>query len=199
MAPEQLEMTGMIETEALRLGRLTNRLLHTARLTRDEVQPRLEPTDLTALVARMVDQCRAEGQPVTLVVPERPAEVASDPELLALALIQLLDNAFKYAADGNAVAVRLELNQETASVHVTNHGSSIAFEEHERIFDRFYRGVACRMSPGTGLGLYVARKILTAHGGNLCLDDDGSTSNTTTFCASLPVLKTEARHVRKAS
>ena len=82
---------------------------------------------------------------------------------------------------------------------MSNHGSCIAPDEHERIFDRFYRGVACRMAPGTGLGLYVARKILLAHEGVLYLDDDGRTSNTTTFCVNLPILKTETRHALKAS
>ena len=199
LAPAQMELADMIENEALRLGRLTTRLMHTARLDRDEVQPRLEPTDLTALVSHMVHQFRAEGQDVSLVLPETPAEVASDRELLALALVQLLDNAFKYAADGGPVEVCLEADEETALVRVTNHGSGIGPDEHERIFDRFYRGMACRPAPGTGLGLYVARKILLAHGGNLYLYDDGRTSNTTTFCVSLPILKTEMRHARKAS
>ena len=199
LTPDQLELTGMIETEALRLGRLTTRLLHIARLDRNEVQPRLEPTDMTALLAHMVDQYRAEGQSVSLVMPETPAQVASDRELLALALVQLLDNAFKYAADGGPVTVHLETDEETASIRVSNHGSCIAPGEHERIFERFYRGVACRMAPGTGLGLYVARKILLAHGGLLYLDDDGRISNTTTFCVGLPILKTEALHALRAS
>jgi two-component system sensor histidine kinase KdpD len=199
LASEQLELAEMIESEALRLGRLTARLLQTARLDRDEVQPRLEPTDLSALVAHMVDQCSAEGQSISLVVPERPAEVASDRELLALALVQLLDNAFKYAAESGPVEVHLESAEETASIRVTNHGACIAPDEHERIFDRCYRGVACRRAPGTGLGLYVARKILIAHGGNLYLEDDGCTSNAATFRVTLPILKTETRHARKAS
>ena len=199
LALAQVELADMIENETLQLGRLTTRLLHTARLDRDEVQPRLEPTDLTALVSHMVHQFTAEGQEVSLVLPETPAEVASDRELLILALVQLLDNAFKYAADGGPVEVCLEADEETALVRVTNHGSGIGPDEHEQIFERFYRGVACRLAPGTGLGLYVARKILLAHGGNLYLYDDGRTSDTTTFCVSLPILKTETRHARKAS
>jgi two-component system sensor histidine kinase KdpD len=199
LAPDQLEMAAMIESEAVRLGRLTTRLLQTARLDRDEVQPRLEPTDLTSLIAHMANQCRAEGQSISLVLPETSSQVASDRELLALAIVQLLDNAFKYAATGGPVRVHLQADEDTASIRVSNHGSCIAPDEHERIFDRFYRGVACRTAPGTGLGLYVARKILLAHGGILYLDDDGLTSNTTTFCVNLPILKTETRHALKAS
>jgi two-component system, OmpR family, sensor histidine kinase KdpD len=199
LSPGQLEMAGMIESEAVRLGRLTTRLLHTARLNQDEVQPRMEPTDLTALITHMARQCRADGQSLSLVLSERPAQVASDRELLAVALAQLLDNAFKYAAPGGSVRVHLEADEVTASIRVSNQGSCIAPDEHERIFDRFYRGVACRTAPGTGLGLYVARKILMAHSGILYLVDDGRTSNTTTFCVNLPILKTETRHALKAS
>lgn len=198
LSSDQRELADLIEVEALRLGRLTTRLLHTARLNRDEIQPTLERTDLTSLTSHMVDQCRAEGRAVSLVVPEAAAEVACDRELLALALVQLLDNAFKYAAGSAVVEVCLEVNHETVSVRVTNHGACIAPDEHERIFDRFYRGVACRTAPGSGLGLYVARKILIAHQGRLYLEDDGSTSNTTAFLVSLPILKMETRYVRKA-
>lgn len=199
LSPEQLELAAMIESETLRLGRLTTRLLQTARLDRDEVQPRLEPTDMAALVARTVDQYRAEGQHVSLVLPPAAPEVASDRELLALALAQLLDNAFKYSATGAIVQVCLQADEETASITVTNPGSCIAPDERDRIFDRFYRGAACRLVPGTGLGLYVARKILLAHGGLLYLDDEGSENGATTFRVKLPILKTERQHARKAS
>jgi len=69
----------------------------------------------------------------------------------------------------------------------------------DRIFDRLYRGTGSDMAPGTGLGLYVARKILVAHGGSICLEDDGSASHVTTFRVTLPILRMEALLARKAS
>jgi len=197
LAAGQLELASLIESEALRLGRLTSRLLQTARLERDQVHPRLEPTDLTSLVAYMAGQCRAEGRRVSVVLPEQPTLIASDRELLELALVQLLDNAFKYAAGDNPVKVRLDAGPDGATVRVSNRGAGIAPEEHERIFDRFYRGVACRMTPGTGLGLYVARKILLSHGGRLYLEADGRDGDIT-FRVDLPLWKVETQHALKA-
>jgi len=197
LMPTQWELIRMIETEALRVGRLSTRLLHTARLNQDEIQPTLQPTDVSALITRMVDQCRLEGRALSLRLPEVAAEVASDRELLDLALSLILDNAFKYG--GGPVDVLVHAGPDTACIRISNRGACISPDEHDRIFERFYRGAASRDSAGTGLGLYVARKILTAHGGQLCLEDDGSISGTTTFGASLPVLKTEVQYARKAS
>jgi len=198
LEPQQLEMAEMIETETVRLGRLTTRLLRTARLDKDEVQPRLEPTNLPALVARTVEQCRAEAHMISLELPPAPVEVESDRELLSLALTQLVDNAFKYSPPGSTVEVRLKSESEYATVRVTNSGSSIALEDRERIFERFYRSASASLIPGTGLGLYVARKIVLAHGGSLYLEKPGPDSRLITFCLSLPLLN-ETSHVLKAS
>jgi two-component system sensor histidine kinase KdpD len=198
LAPQQLQMAEMIETETVRLGRLTTRLLRTARLDRDQVQPRLEPTNLAALVARTVEECRAEARTLSLQLPPAPVEVKSDRELLALALTQLVDNALKYSLPGSTVEVRLESKGEDANVRVTNSGSSIAPEEREHIFERFCRGASAHFAPGTGLGLYVARKIVLAHSGRLYLEKQGPDSRLITFCLSLPLLN-ETQHVLKAS
>ena len=198
LTPQQLQLSDMIETETVRLGRLTTRLLRTARLDRDQVQPRLELTNLAALVVRTVEECQAEAHVISLQLPPAPLEVKSDRELLALALTQLVDNAFKYSLPGSTVEVRLESKNEEANVRVTNSGSSIGFEERERIFERFYRGASASFAPGTGLGLYVARKIVLAHGGSLYLEKQGPDSRLITFCLSLPLLN-ETQHVLKAS
>ena len=198
LAPQQLEMAEMIETETVRLGRLTTRLMRTAQLDRDQVQPRLELTNLAALVARTVEQCRAEARIISLKLPAAPVEVKSDRELLALALTQLVDNAFKYSLPGSTVEVCLELKSENAAVRVTNSGSNIEPEDRDRIFERFYRGASASFAPGTGLGLYVARKIVLAHNGRLYLEKQGPDCRLITFCLSLPLLN-ETQHAVKAS
>jgi signal transduction histidine kinase len=96
------------------------------------------------------------------------------------------------------VEVRLESKGEEANVRITNSGSSIASEDRERIFERFYRGDSAGFAPGTGLGLYVARKIVLAHGGSLYLEKQGPDIRLITFCLSLPLLN-ETQHVLKAS
>jgi two-component system sensor histidine kinase KdpD len=200
LTPQQLEMIEMIEGETVRLGKLASRLLVTARLDRDEVQPRLEPTNLTDLITRLVDQCDTNAHQVSLDLGPAPIEVASDQELLILALAQLLDNAFKYSLPKSAVQIRLESQDGVASVRVSNQGSPVAPAERERIFERFYRGAAAsRLAPGAGLGLYVGRKIAHAHAGCLELEEYEPDTLETTFSLKLPIWKAGSRHARKAS
>jgi signal transduction histidine kinase len=105
-----------------------------------------------------------------------------------LALLQLLDNACKYSQPGTEVSVELDRHGEFADVLVTNDGCPIREEESERIFDRFYRGAATeKESSGAGLGLYVARKIVRAHGGHLDLCRKHNAIGTTTFRLRLPI------------
>jgi two-component system sensor histidine kinase KdpD len=199
LTPQQLEMAEMIEVETVRLSRLVTRLLATARLDRNEVQPRLAPTNLRDLIARMADQYPAETHSLSLDLDETPVEVASDEELLTLALAQLLDNAFKYAAPRSVVAIKLESKDGVACLRVKNQGSFIAHSERERIFERFFRGAASRATAGAGLGLYVARKIAHAHIGTLELEEYRPDGGETTFCLKLPILEAESQHARKAS
>jgi two-component system sensor histidine kinase KdpD len=111
-----------------------------------------------------------------------------------------LDNALKYSPLAIAVRIRLESKDGTAYIRVTNPGTPVAPTERERIFERFYRGPgAQKVAAGTGLGLYVARKIAHAHGGSLELEESRPEARETTFCLKLPVLKAGSRHACKAS
>lgn len=199
---EERELAEMIENEAARLGRLTTRLLRMQRLDRTEVQPNLETADLSALVTHIVDQYRAQSVEREILVTTRQGAmpVSCDPELLGLALVQLLDNASKYSLPGTAVEVAVDSDEESANVCVTNAGQPIRAEERERIFERFYRGRHSRHSaPGTGLGLYVARKIVRAQGGSLEVDRFYSEEKGTRFRLSLPVRPRLHQHELKAS
>ena len=173
LSPEQVELAEMAELEASRLGRLTSRLLRIARLDREEVKPQLELTDLVELVTHLADEYteRWTDRKFCLAREVPSAEVRADAELLRLAMLQLLDNACKYSHSGSAIKIGVEMQDESVAVRVWNSGSSIAPSERAKIFERFYRGTEARQAaPGSGLGLYVARKIAQAHGGNLDLE-----------------------------
>lgn len=194
-----LELAELIESETSRLGRLTTRLLRMARLDRDEVKPNMELTDLRVLVTRVVKEYQSlvNDHSVTVTLSNEPAEVMSDPELLNLALVQVLDNAVKYSPPATTVHIELCRNNGLVEVFVTNCGGSIRPEYQEKIFDRFYRvpGTEDHVSSGTGLGLYIARKIVRAHSGALTLDRDHlSDQNTTTFRMTLPSVHHEFEH-----
>ena len=106
--------------------------------------------------------------------------------MLRLALSQLLDNACKYSLPGSTIQAEIESRGLSVCVRVSNSGSSIPEAEQQRVFDRFYRGTdARRFTTGSGLGLYVARKIALAHSGTLDLEIEPA-GGRVTFCLTLP-------------
>jgi two-component system sensor histidine kinase KdpD len=196
LGPEELEMAGTIELEASRLSSLASRLLRMAHLDREEVKPRMRSTNIHALVEGVVHRytAQAHGRQVAMSCASQGGCALADRELLDLALTQLLDNAFKYSLPGSAVTVGIEVEGEFVVVRVRNEGSSIAPQEQERIFERFYRGAEARkLVSGAGLGLYVARKIAVTHGGSLGLDKSAS-PGTAVFCLKLPMLNSPGVH-----
>jgi two-component system, OmpR family, sensor histidine kinase KdpD len=203
LRPEQLELAETAEMEASRLGRLTSRLLRIARLDREEVKPQLELTDIVELVTHLADEYteRWTDRKLSLTRDVTSAEVLADAELLRLAMLQLLDNACKYSHSGSAIKIGIESQHELVAVRVWNSGSPIAPNERARIFERFYRGTEARhVAPGSGLGLYVARKIAQAHGGNLDLEGgDALDSEGTSFRLTIPIAKNDSDHVGKTA
>jgi signal transduction histidine kinase len=100
--------------------------------------------------------------------------MCADRDLISLALSQLLENACRYSQPDAKVVVEASSDSTTVAFTVSNDGDPIPASEHARVFERFYRGrEGCRMGPGTGLGLYVARKIALAHGGDIVVVDVG--------------------------
>jgi two-component system sensor histidine kinase KdpD len=193
ISPDQAELAGMIETEAARLGDLTSRLLRLARLDRDEVKPRLEPV-AAAELAQSSTRRYAKLWPdrrISFRTHGEVGEVRVDPELMSLAISQLLENACKYSRPDARVQVELSASENAAAIKVWNDGDPIPENERSHVFDRFYRGSdAKRTAAGSGLGLYVARKIALAHGGDLSLVDTGA--HGVAFRLTLPAVKSEA-------
>jgi two-component system sensor histidine kinase KdpD len=189
LGPEQLELTDIVEAEASRLCLLTSRLLRTAHLDRKEIKPQLELTNIGDLVAGLVDLYSRQWTDRKLSVRTETdtTAVMADPELLGLALRQLLDNACKYSLPGSLVTVSIHSKDSWVAIRTSNSGSFIRPGERSRIFDRFYRGVEARHSgPGSGLGLYVARKIVHGHGGSLDLETGTAAERNTAFRLALP-------------
>jgi len=203
LRPEQLELAETAEAEASKLGRLTSRLLRIARLDREEVKPQLELTDVAELVAHLADEYaeRWSDRKLSVTKAVTSAEAFADPELLQLALRQLLDNACRYSCAGSAIKIGIELKDEYVAVRIWNQGRPIATSERARVFERFYRGPETRqVVPGSGLGLYVARKIAQAHSGSVELEGDGPPDREgTSFCLTIPIAESDSGHAGKTA
>ena len=184
----QLASVRKIESEASRLGQMTTRLLRVARLDREEVQPRLQVTDLGALVTEIVHRSAASsgnGAPPLKLAGEG-VPVMADPELLTLALLPLLENALE---------VEVSRDRGFGVVQMRSEGSSKARGDERRTPERD--------APG-GPGLYLARKIAIAHQGALEMTIEpartpAAETQTVTFRMRLPSPQREADHVLRAS
>jgi signal transduction histidine kinase len=103
---------------------------------------------------------------------ELPADlprVEGDRDALAGAVLNLLQNAFKYTGEDKQIAVRARPERRAVVIEVEDNGVGIAPRERKRIFDRFYRvdNLLTRRTAGSGLGLAIARRIVEAHGGRI--------------------------------
>lgn len=163
----------------------TDQLLHSfgalLRLARIEAQPRVqdEPTlDLAELARDAVElytpSAGERGIVLRTQLPradEAPATVRGDADQLFQMLVNLLDNAVKYAPADSEVELRLRRERGTVTLSIGDRGPGIPLADRERVFDRFQRLEAHRGSPGTGLGMSLVRAIAHRHGGHVSLGD----------------------------
>ncbi len=193
LRPEQEELAHVVESEAFRLAQLTSRLLRLARLDREEIKPEFEPISITDVVRLIMDQNSQRWPDRKLLLTKSAGlTVMADRELLWLGLGQLLDNACKYSQPGSEIRVSVESMSQAAAVRVWNSGALILSSERSRIFERFYRGMEARqLTSGSGLGLYVARKIALVHGGNLDLETQTENGAGTAFRFTIPIAESE--------
>lgn len=100
---------------------------------------------------------------------EKDIIINGDPMLLEIAVNNLLENALKYSPKDMPVNVSLELNDTVAELQICDNGPGIPDEEKKKVFEKFYRvgNEATKRARGTGLGLYITRKIVKTHGGNI--------------------------------
>jgi two-component system sensor histidine kinase MprB len=123
----------------------------------------LDDVQLDELVQTVVD--RARRQTMTMVGFETelaPTLVRGEPDRIARAVSNLLDNARKWSPDGSTV----EVNLEDGLLTVRDHGPGFDDADLPHVFDRFYRAKAARGMPGSGLGLAIVRQIAEMHGGS---------------------------------
>jgi two-component system sensor histidine kinase KdpD len=184
--PER-ELVSLIDEQATRLAKLTNQVLRTAELDQGQLEVDHERIGLE----RLFGFCRTEAadtltdHPLRMIDETSDSYVWADNRLLEMALLQLLDNASKYASPGSPITLRVTSTDTEVVFNVQNVGSFIAPEERLRIFQRFYRSPGSQhKAPGTGIGLSVAKRIAEAHTGRVWVESDSEAS--TTFFFALP-------------
>jgi signal transduction histidine kinase len=142
--------------------------------------------ELGALVRQVVEDLKFEltgaGCPVHIDA-DAPVAGVWDPSRLDQVLTNLLSNALKFGP-GRPIDIRVRAAGEVAELTVRDYGLGIARDRQPFVFDRFERAVSSKNYGGLGLGLYIARKIVQAHGGDLRVDSEPG--HGATFTATLP-------------
>lgn len=147
-------------------------MLRLARLEADTRTPDT-PVDLQALVqdAAELFEALAENYGQTLTVHADSITLNGDRDQLFQMLVNLLDNAIKYAPAGSTIAIHLQQQGDKALLAISDNGPGIPAADRERVFDRFVRLESHRGSAGNGLGLALVRAIAIHHGGRVHLED----------------------------
>ncbi|MFP2895756.1 ATP-binding protein [Corallococcus sp. 4LFB] len=155
-----------------RLTRLVEDLLDVARIRTGTFELAVQEVDLTQLASDVLE--RLSGQLVQtgcLATLEAPPKLvwAADLRRLEQVLTNLITNAMRYAP-GGPLAVRLDARNDLVRLEVRDHGPGVPESQRDSIFDRFERGIASRHAGGLGLGLFISKQIIAAHGGRISVE-----------------------------
>jgi len=188
------EYAGIITRESERLAHLIDNVLDFARLERGKASYNFHEARLEEVVERALDvsRYRLEKEKIRLrtdIESDLPS-VRMDEDAMTLVLLNLVDNAVKYAGTGRAVAVRLGRAPGGIALAVEDHGPGIAKEEQGRIFERFYRASNARVGNvrGSGIGLSLVKHIAEAHGGRVTVTSTpGQGATFTVFVPAAPL------------
>jgi signal transduction histidine kinase len=173
MGPAAAKLHSGVESairQTARLARLIDELLDVSRIASGRLEINREDVDLSALVAEVLARLRdlIERHGCSVELHAAPAVTGRWDRLrVEEVVVNLVTNAAKYGGPG-AIEVSLSDAGGAARVDVRDHGRGIALEQQPQLFNRFFR--ASREAGGLGLGLYITRQIVEAHGGRIAVD-----------------------------
>jgi PAS domain S-box-containing protein len=172
-------MRTIIDRQSAQLVRLIDDLLDVSRITRGKLELRKEPTRLAATIEHAVEGVAAMAEAKGLRLSVRQADdslvVHADAQRFAQVISNLLNNACKFTEPGGAIDVWAERDADSAVVHVRDTGAGIPPGDLARVFDMFAQvdGPEKQHAGGLGIGLSLARSIVTLHGGTIEARSDG--------------------------
>lgn len=191
-----------IELNSRRLLTLIDDLLTLARIEEPKFAAGRIPLDLREVVQRTATEMRhvaeSHGLRLSADVPDVPVLVSGDASQLGRLLANLADNATKFTPFGGTITLRLFAEDGTARLDVADTGVGIPPDEQGQVFQRFFRTTSAEddATPGTGLGLFIAKAIVDAHGARIGLDSQPGQG--TTFSVWFPQAEAPASSIATA-
>ena len=163
---ERRQTVSQAYANARRLHALSRDVLDTASIESGELPYAFQVIDLRPAVQSAVDAILSPDHELVVASADVDVAVRADPERIQQVLANMLDNAIKNAPVGSRIDVRVVTSGDDALVEVSDRGLGLTEDELERSFEKFSRGRHATVT-GTGLGLYICRKIIDAHGGRI--------------------------------
>ncbi|HXY84686.1 MAG TPA: HAMP domain-containing sensor histidine kinase [Gaiellaceae bacterium] len=190
----------IVQRNSDRLLNLVNDLLFVARLEAGQLELNWKDLDIAAIARQSVEEAepRANAKRIELTCfTEEVPLVSSDKGRMFQLFDNLISNAIKFTPDGGKIEVRVTGAAGRVCIEVSDTGIGIASDEQRQLFDRFFRATSARdgQVPGTGLGLYIARAIVDAHGGEISVESTQGSG--TSFQVGLPAVPVPLRQVRE--
>ena len=185
---EYREMAATVIDGCDELVEMISTMLEISRTDAGVAKLTLKPVNVTKLVEDAADLFEpvADNRQIKLNITTQTKNITvqADQQKLQRVIANLLDNAIKYSPAGGTVSLSIVTHDKLVKIEISDNGPGINAAEIGHIFDRFYRCDKSRATPGSGLGLSLARAIIRAHGGSINVASSNSGS---TFCVSLPL------------
>ena len=179
-----------------RLATLIERLLDVGRIQSGQLEMLFDVVDLASVVRAAVEvaQVLPKAPPVHLTAGTKAVRVRADPDRLEQVFLNLLVNAMEHAPGSGPIDVTIKTVDRQAEVAVRDHGQGVATKDLRTMFEAYTRLGQPHRTPGLGLGLYVAREIVTAHGGEIQVTSRSGRG--TTMTVHLPIAGRRTRASR---
>jgi len=168
------DLLASMVSEGERLSRLIHNLLSVTRLESQSVELKRTPESLEDIVHSALDRLTVRGgaSRIQAELPDDLPLISGEPLLLEQVLLNLLENATRYAGANASIQLGARVVADSVVVQVADDGPGIAEHERDKVFEKFYRGErAPKADGGVGLGLTICRAIVRAHGGRISIQE----------------------------
>ena len=190
---DQREFLVIIDKQSGHLGKLIDNLLDVSRLESGRFETRKQRLSIKEpihdAVHKLYGLANEKGIVISENIPETLPEVEADRERLMQTMTNLLGNAIKFSPNGGSIIVKVEGRDSELLVEVADQGIGIPKKDIPHIFEKFYRAKDSMSTGGAGLGLYITKQIVKAHGGRIWVESEINKGST--FYFTIPKLSRE--------
>lgn len=181
---DRRQLLETIRDETSRLARMVSKVLSQSLIQGSDLQPDLEPIDLGGMAQVAVGRLgpAAARHHIELDIPTDLGPLALDVTMLEQILLNLLENAVRFAPAGSTITVSARRRDNVVDLRVIDHGPGVAEEERDLVFNEFHRSMSRTEGEGTGLGLAIVRALTAAHGGRTWCEETPGGGATFVVC-----------------